>query len=645
MVLCVEGDGIPPGFMLEAINPGLEKLRDACRASTSAEKVISDCGVAQEQLQVMLASEAAANVQSSPSLKERRGFLENAALGPERLGVLRTFVQLGLVSSPNGSAAQSGGGGSKAVRAGHHRVPLASSSPTESMALWTEFLRCAIGKEIPLLFISRAGADWLEVIIGEPKVSDFICLQAIREKFPLASECPYEVPAEVRSRLQAVEMSFLAAPPTTWVSPSTILKTPGVTPIPLNTRSSKRKIPLLIGVVAVIIGVLGIVIWSSRGHRVRALSPIPPVIPQSNPATSAPPAIAAASPPPSVAKADESASVEKFKTALTEARAAWTNNDFSLAEARATSALQLKAGDPDATKLQVEAHAALATMAAQKERNYGTALNDSSTFIQQKKYAEAIQAATKALLIKTNDPAALKLIERAQEGIADEARAQQRQKDYLSKLAAARAAGIDGTNFSGALSILETALALKAGDAEATNLISQVRQRAQRAQQVEQDFAKAMETARTAEKAGNFTNALAGYQAALKVKPGDPFAAAAVTNATPKAADQVRSIEEQAKKADDAKQAEQKKQTLSKLDSDLEILSVKFEIIKAKAATTEKGKGTKVLPRGLGEKSGDFYQKLVDDLEKSYKTGGWLDHEQRAETIKKLRNRIKTWDY
>src|SRR6516225_7559296 len=55
MVLCIDGEGVSPSFMLGALRPGLDKLREACLAATTADKVISDCRSAQEQLRAMLA--------------------------------------------------------------------------------------------------------------------------------------------------------------------------------------------------------------------------------------------------------------------------------------------------------------------------------------------------------------------------------------------------------------------------------------------------------------------------------------------------------------------------------------------------------------------------------------------------------------
>jgi hypothetical protein len=196
MVLCIDGEAIAPGFMLFSLLPGLERLRDACKTTTSASKVLNDCRAAQDQLRAMLASSPAAALAISPSSESRRRFIEKSELGPNRLGLLRVLHDL----------KSSGAGGS---RSSHLRLPCAGESSNSSILLWTAFLRCVVPEPAPLLVIARAGENWLDAIIGEPESEDFFCLQASPRAFPVATEIPYHLGPDSNQRLREIEARFV----------------------------------------------------------------------------------------------------------------------------------------------------------------------------------------------------------------------------------------------------------------------------------------------------------------------------------------------------------------------------------------------------------------------------------------------------
>src|SRR5580704_13997541 len=43
MVLCVDGEGVSPNLLLHKVRTGLESVRSACKAATTAEQVASNC--------------------------------------------------------------------------------------------------------------------------------------------------------------------------------------------------------------------------------------------------------------------------------------------------------------------------------------------------------------------------------------------------------------------------------------------------------------------------------------------------------------------------------------------------------------------------------------------------------------------------
>lgn len=208
MVLCVESQGVTPRFLLTRVRPELERLRDACRSVATAEQVSATCATGQERMDALLSSHSGAELQALEPVEARRRFLEHQSLGPNRLGLLRVQHELAsafdtLLSRGNSARDIAN------VRARHLRVPLAGDSTAAQLVLWAEFFQCAVPPNVPVLLISREGADWIEVINGEPAKDDFFCLQASPAAIPITTQIPYELPPESKARLQDLERKFL----------------------------------------------------------------------------------------------------------------------------------------------------------------------------------------------------------------------------------------------------------------------------------------------------------------------------------------------------------------------------------------------------------------------------------------------------
>src|SRR5256885_4927297 len=69
MVLCVDGEGVSSAAMLRSLRPGLDRLRDACKATTSADKVIENCRIAQEQIRAVLSDPSARSAEATPPIE------------------------------------------------------------------------------------------------------------------------------------------------------------------------------------------------------------------------------------------------------------------------------------------------------------------------------------------------------------------------------------------------------------------------------------------------------------------------------------------------------------------------------------------------------------------------------------------------
>jgi len=250
MVVCIDGEGVSPEFMVTNLLPGLERLREACKASSSAEQVRSDCRAAQEQLEKLPGDGGAAKGTLALAAAARRRFLDQAELGPDRLGFLRVLheIHAALGSSVRGKGLPTGA--ARSLRSCHLRLPFAGESPNDALLLWASFLICALAEPLPLLLIARSGVSWLDAIIGEPVNDDFFCLQASLKALPLATDIPYQLAPDAQERLAQAEAKFLGVEPPPAPAPSPApreVPAPAAAPGSPGSAKSGSKLPFLAG--------------------------------------------------------------------------------------------------------------------------------------------------------------------------------------------------------------------------------------------------------------------------------------------------------------------------------------------------------------------------------------------------------------
>ncbi len=345
MVLCIDAEGLSPRCVLQELLPGLELLRAACKASTSAEQVTRDCRAGQEQLRSLLARGELHDSESAEQVK--RNFLQRPGLGPDQVGLRRVLHELGTTSN---------------ARSRHVRLPLAGDTQREGLALWPEFLACALPDADSLLLIGRAGCDWLDAVVGEPASSDLFCLQASRKAVPLASEIPYDLPPDSGERMRTLEAAFLGVEsrPVTAAPTSPSKETKPLEPQPAALRppvGRGKRTPFWLtgGSLVVVAAVAGV--WMMQSARNSQNLP-----PLSSSTTNEPPKL--------------SENETKYLAALKEGQAAFERKEYSNALSKAELALSIKPDDPAATELKRESQAQLKSVADTTDRNrmYGLAL-------------------------------------------------------------------------------------------------------------------------------------------------------------------------------------------------------------------------------------------------------------------------------
>ena len=537
MVLCVDCERVSPSLLLNKVRPGLEALRDACKAATVADQVASNCRVAQEQLRTFFAGSAVQPEPSQPGDDPRR-FLERAELGPDRLGLLRVLHELsGSFDTSGGTRPATHGGGAPKPSL-HLRVPLAADSQNSALLLWAEFLQSALSPDVSLILMARGQTDWLDIVVGEPKADDFFFLQASQKGFPLVTQIPYELSPNARARLQEVEDRFRGAEPAAPEAAPKVV-TPAPAPAPIVAEPAPQPAP-------------------------KAATPTP--APQSPPkvATPAPPPTPKAAPPPApkaavsaplpaAPRAEQAAPASKSNTGLIvgsvvvliiAALAFWllrgnsgdqkhidelvASGKAHLSEKKYDEAIHdLEEAAKDRpqdeqvkqTLDQARRERDSAALATQHEADYQSAMKNARESFTRGDYADASAQAGKALSIKPADGDAKHLLDDAQSKQEAIAQGRQKEADYQAAISKGRAS-FAGGDYTTAQAEAQKALALKPGDRDATQLAGTSRAKLAEIKK-EADYQSALKAAREALARRDYSSALTGAGRALSFKPGD----------------------------------------------------------------------------------------------------------------------------
>ena len=209
---------------------------DVCSSDLTA-----DCATAQNQLRAL---EATSQPETGPipPLSVRQAFLQRPEFSPDRTGLLRVLHELGDAGADPAAGRGTASSAPADAHPRHIRLPMVSESLTAATLLWSAFFRSAVPDTVSILLISRSGVDWLDVIIGPPAAEDFFCLQASPKALPLATEIPYDLAPDLRTRLQDIESRFLGATPQKLAAPTiptaTTVRVSAPAPAPPDRRTA-----------------------------------------------------------------------------------------------------------------------------------------------------------------------------------------------------------------------------------------------------------------------------------------------------------------------------------------------------------------------------------------------------------------------
>ena len=200
MVLAAHALGVPLHFGLSGLLPHLERLRNECCAATTAVEVAARLNQAREELRACLPN-CGRSVPLATELMTR--FVHNPQFGSHHEGLLRILYQLQGQTAAFAPGRFNPRGDPSSLRAQDLRTPAAGLEPETIFGAWTRLMRSHLDPAVPVLLLWPAGADWLDILIGEPAFEQFFCLRATTAKLPCVSEIPFNLDVAFRGHAQA----------------------------------------------------------------------------------------------------------------------------------------------------------------------------------------------------------------------------------------------------------------------------------------------------------------------------------------------------------------------------------------------------------------------------------------------------------
>ncbi|MEI7730172.1 MAG: PEGA domain-containing protein [Verrucomicrobiota bacterium] len=212
MIVCAQCQGVPLRKALLRMVPKLEEIETACQQVKTAQEVRSIIAKYREELnQIAVAPDAPVDAGEVPDVRPKP---TPALLDKESEGWLRVLYQLSEHFGPYALGSFSAQTSPDGLRPQQIRLPAQSASPFQALLFWEQFLSTQLSPEVPLLLVLPLGQNWVDAIVGEPRVDSWYCLRVNTKVTPVASDVPYELTAEFVERARRCIAAFQVGQPT-----------------------------------------------------------------------------------------------------------------------------------------------------------------------------------------------------------------------------------------------------------------------------------------------------------------------------------------------------------------------------------------------------------------------------------------------
>ncbi|NQT88081.1 hypothetical protein HQ560_15045, partial [bacterium] len=289
MVACAWCSGYPLPWLLENVLPLLEDIESRCKATESADDVRVAVVGARQRLRELGAGASRVAEPLAPNPRALAEIADRPEMGPDHQGVHRILYVVAREMATYATRVRSETAFARAgsFRAQQIRVPDCAPSKNQALLLWLGFFLDQLDPSAPMLVFGPMDQPWVDLVVGEPDVQQFLCVKASRKTVPLASDIPYTLDPDLVARFETeiIQSRQGETPEAPRRKPLARPKAPKPTPRPAPAPTGEKRSPLrflrrlwpLLIVAAVAAGILAIPFGSDappeKNGKTTALAP------------------------------------------------------------------------------------------------------------------------------------------------------------------------------------------------------------------------------------------------------------------------------------------------------------------------------------------------------------------------------------
>jgi len=199
MIVAIQGSDLPLERVVDLALPALEECEAACTATRDAAAVRALIDETRRRLRgELLGGAAEAPPKDEPS---SLGWLAaRPEMGQDQRGLLLVLYQV----EREMAAFRPGAQADRMIASGsrHMRVPACADSPQQVLKVWARFLAEELDPAAPRMIILPLGHGWVDLIVGEPTVSQLFCMRATPRSIPLTTDIPYTLEESFVARMR-----------------------------------------------------------------------------------------------------------------------------------------------------------------------------------------------------------------------------------------------------------------------------------------------------------------------------------------------------------------------------------------------------------------------------------------------------------